>query len=294
MENNENQQSNEIKDEDFNVEDFLEAKPEPKKEVGYALITGATGGLGKAFVYALARRGYKLLLTGRSEEKLHALQDEITQSFPQVETRTYAADLSDAQSRKEFMEQIVSDGVTLSFLANVAGADIQKGLTEYTDEKIAFQCRVNFEAAVSLCRFAIENKAESLKIVNVSSVSGIYPMPYFAIYSAAKGALTSFSVSLREEMRKKGVFVTAVLPGAMPTRDDVKAQIKGQGLWGKLAAKSPESVAEISIKAVEKNKRKVIVGFWNKMMRICTAWLPTAWRLRFIAKRWSKISKDAF
>ena len=294
MENNENQQTNEIKDEDFNVEDFLEEKPEPKKEVGYALITGATGGLGKAFVYALAKRGYKLLLTGRSEEKLHALQDEISQKFPQAETRTYAADLSDAQSRVNLMAQITNDGIPISFLANVAGADIQKGLTEYTDEKIAFQCRVNFEAAVSLCRFAIERKAENLKIVNVSSVSGIYPMPYFAIYSATKGALTSFSISLREEMRKKGVFVTAVLPGAMPTRDDVKAQIKGQGLWGKLAAKSPESVAELSIKAVEKNKRKVIVGFWNKMMRICTAWLPTSWRLRFIAKRWSKISKDAF
>ena len=294
MENNENQQTNEIKDEDFNVEDFLEEKPEPKKEVGYALITGATGGLGKAFVYALAKRGYKLLLTGRSEEKLHALQDEISQKFPQAETRTYAADLSDTQSRVNLMAQITNDEIPISFLANVAGADIQKGLTEYTDEKIAFQCRVNFEAAVSLCRFAIERKAENLKIVNVSSVSGIYPMPYFAIYSATKGALTSFSISLREEMRKKGVFVTAVLPGAMPTRDDVKAQIKGQGLWGKLAAKSPESVAELSIKAVEKNKRKVIVGFWNKMMRICTAWLPTSWRLRFIAKRWSKISKDAF
>ena len=294
MENNENQQTNEIKDEDFNVEDFLEEKPEPKKEVGYALITGATGGLGKAFVYALAKRGYKLLLTGRSEEKLHALQDEISQKFPQAETHTYAADLSDAQSRVNLMAQITNDGIPISFLANVAGADIQKGLTEYTDEKIAFQCRVNFEAAVSLCRFAIERKAENLKIVNVSSVSGIYPMPYFAIYSATKGALTSFSISLREEMRKKGVFVTAVLPGAMPTRDDVKAQIKGQGLWGKLAAKSPEAVAELSIKAVEKNKRKVIVGFWNKMMRICTAWLPTSWRLRFIAKRWSKLSKDAF
>ena len=187
MENNENQQTNEIKDEDFNVEDFLEEKPEPKKEVGYALITGATGGLGKAFVYALAKRGYKLLLTGRSEEKLHALQDEISQKFPQAETRTYAADLSDVQSRVNLMAQITNDEIPISFLANVAGADIQKGLTEYTDEKIAFQCRVNFEAAVSLCRFAIENKAESLKIVNVSSVSGIYPMPYFAIYSATKG-----------------------------------------------------------------------------------------------------------
>ena len=119
-------------------------------------------------------------------------------------------------------------------------------------------------------------------------------MPYFAIYSATKGALTSFSVSLREEMKGQNVSVTAILPGAMPTREDIKEQIKGQGLWGKLAAKSPAWVAEYSIKAVGKNKRKKIPGFWNKVMRVSTAWLPTAWRLKFIARRWSKISKDAF
>lgn len=302
MKIDEKEEKNEVKNEvqgeeiQINFEDFTEEKPTPaiKEKTGFALITGAAGGLGKAFVYALAKRGYKLLLTGRSADKLHALQDELAKEFPHLETRTYPADLADESSRRALMEQIANDGAEIAFLANVAGADIQKGLTEYTDEKIAFQCRVNFEAAVSLCRFAIKNKAETLKIVNVSSVSGIYPMPYFAIYSATKAALTSFSVALREEMRGQGVFVTAVLPGAMPTREDVKEQIKGQGLWGKLAAKSPQSVAEISIKAVEKNKRKIIVGFWNKLMRIFTAWLPTSWLLRFIAKRWSKISKDAF
>lgn len=263
-------------------------------EMGYALVTGATGGLGKAFVYALASRGYKLLLTGRSEEKLRALQEELATSRPNLETHTYAADLSNEISRKAMMQKMQEQGIKISLLANVAGADIQKGLTEYTEEKINFQCRVNFEAAVSLSRFAIENKAEKLQIVNVSSVSGIYPMPYFAIYSATKAALTSFSMSLRQEMKGKGVLVTAVLPGAMPTRDDVKEQIKGQGLWGKLAAKSPQSVAEASLKAVAKNKRKVIVGFWNKAMRVFTAWIPTSWRLHFIAKRWSKIRKDAF
>ena len=119
-------------------------------------------------------------------------------------------------------------------------------------------------------------------------------MPYFAIYSATKAALTSFSVSLREEMKGKNVHITAILPGAMPTRDDIKEQIKGQGLWGKMAAKSPESVALASLKAVRKNKSKEIVGFWNKVMRISTAWIPTPLRLWFIAKRWSGISKDAF
>ena len=185
-------------------------------------------------------------------------------------------------------------GVRVGRLVNVAGADIQKAFTAYTQEKIAFQCRANFEAAVSLCHAALQNADEGLEIINVSSVSGIYPMPYFAIYSATKGALTSFSVALREEVKKTEVKVTAVLPGAMPTREDVKEQIKGQGLWGKLAAKSPAWVAEKSLAAVKKNKRTYIPGFWNKVMNFGTKLLPLSCKLRFIAKRWSKISKDAF
>lgn len=260
----------------------------------YALITGATGGLGKAFVNVLARQGYELLLTGRNEEKLTALKEKLQVEYPSKDIRIYAADLSNEGGRYALMMKIMQENLRISLLANVAGADIQKALTEYTQEKIAFQCRANFEAAVSLCRFAIENKADRLEIINISSVSGIYPMPYFAIYSATKCALTSFSVSLREEMRGENVAVTAVLPGAMPTREDIKEQIKGQGLWGRLAAKEPEAVAEASIKAVRKNKAKTIVGFWNKAMHITTRFIPSAWRLRFIAKRWSRISKDAF
>ncbi len=260
----------------------------------YALITGATGGLGKAFVEEAASQGYSLLLTGRSAEKLAALKAELLERYTEMDVRIYAADLSNSDERRRLMEQIGEEGISLSLLVNVAGADIQKGLTEYTEGKIAFQCRVNFEAAVSLCRFAIEHKAERLEIINISSVSGIYPMPYFAIYSATKGALTSFSQALRAEMKGEGVAVTAILPGAMPTREDIKAQIEGQGTWGRLAAKTPQNVAKCAMKAVRKNKRKVIVGFWNKVMRISTAWLPTAWRMKFIAKRWSKITKDAF
>ncbi len=272
-------------------------KQEQKKAIktdGYALITGATGGLGKAFAYTLAKRGENIILTGRSEEKLTALQAELQKNYPSIEVLWYAADLTKEGDRYAFTEKMHTENLKISRLVNVAGADIQKPFEGYTQEKIAFQCRVNFEAAVSLCLFAIEHRAERLEILNVSSVSGIYPMPYFAIYSATKSALTFFSIALREEMKEKNVAVTVILPGAMPTREDIKEQIKGQGLWGKLAAKSPQSVVETALKAVAKNKRKVIVGFWNKLMRISTAWLPTSWRVRFIARRWSKISKDAF
>ncbi|MBQ8322363.1 MAG: SDR family NAD(P)-dependent oxidoreductase [Clostridia bacterium] len=261
---------------------------------GCAFVTGATGGLGKAFVYALAKRGYTLILTGRSEEKLCALKRELVEKYESLTVHTYAADLSDEGSRRAMTEAIRAAGLKIALLVNAAGADIQKAFAKYSQEKIAFQCRVNFEAAASLCRFSIENRAERLEIINVSSVSGIYPMPYFAIYSATKGALTSFSVALREELKGKNAAVTAILPGAMPTREDIKAQIKGQGLWGKLAAKSPEWVAEYSLRAVRKNKRKAIPGFWNKVMRVSTACIPASWKLHFIARRWSRISKDAF
>ncbi|MBO5240081.1 MAG: SDR family NAD(P)-dependent oxidoreductase [Clostridia bacterium] len=261
---------------------------------GYALITGATGGLGRAFANAIAKRRCNLLLTGRSEEKLIALKNELLEKYALNSVQIYAVDLTEEGGRYAFMERIRAAGYKIRLLVNAAGVDVQKALAEYTQEKIAFQCRVNFEAAVSLCRFTIEQRAERLEIVNISSVSGIYPMPYFAIYSATKAALTSFSVALREELKGKNAAVTAILPGAMPTREDIKEQIKGQGIWGKLAAKSPQSVAEYSLKAVGKNKAKVIVGFWNKCMRFTTAVLPQRWKLKFIAKRWSKISKDSF
>ncbi len=258
------------------------------------VITGATGGLGGAFVNVLAARGEDLLLTGRSIDKLLALKNRLAAEFPAVQVDVCAADLTDEKSRAALVERMQAKDVRIGRLVNVAGADIQKAFTEYTQEKIAFQCRANFEAAVSLCHAALKNADEGLEILNVSSVSGIYPMPYFAIYSAAKGALTSFSAALREEVKKAGVKVTAVLPGAMPTREDVKEQIKGQGLWGRLAAKSPAWVAEKSLRAVKKNKRRYIPGFWNKAMNFGTKLLPLSWKLRFIAKRWSKISKDAF
>ncbi len=259
-----------------------------------ALITGATGGLGRAFADVLAKQGYDLFLTGRDKEKLQTLKVQVRARHPQTTIYVQEADLEKQNSRKSLMAEINRQGIRLSMLVNVAGADIQKSLESYTQEKIAFQCRVNFEAAVSLCHFAVHHKAEKLEIINISSVSGLYPMPYFAIYSASKSALTSFSIALREEMKGKNVSVTAILPGAMPTRDDVKAQIKGQGLWGLLAAKEPTWVAERSVMAVQKNKRKYIPGFWNKIMRITTICIPSSWRLWFIALRWSKISKDSF
>ncbi len=258
----------------------------------YAFVTGATGYIGKAFCRELASRGENLFITGRSESKLAALKTEIEDGYDGIRVEYCACDLADEDSRAKLYRE--AGGFTFSRIVNVAGADIQKAFEKYDERKIIFQTRSLFEGAVSATRFCLARRARKFSVINISSVSGLYPMPYFAIYSALKGALTSFSVALREEYRGKGVTVTAVLPGAVYTRPDVKEYIKTQGIWGKIAAKSPEFVAARSLKAAQRGKRTYIVGAANRAMRIFTALIPLRIKLKFIAAKWSSTEKDAF
>lgn len=261
----------------------------------YTLITGACGGLGGAFVRLLAERGENLYLTGRSEERLSALVQSLKEEFSGLTVKYHCCDLADSASRTEFFRRTDEEGVTFSRLVYVAGADIQKAFEKYTEEKLVLQARVNFEGAVSFTRAVMERSALDGKteFLAVGSVSGIYPMPYFALYSASKEALRRFYAALRTELQGRAK-VTCILPGAIPTRDDIKENIKTQGLWGKLAAKSPRFVAKAGLKAVKKNRRTVVVGFWNKVMRAGTAILPLSLKMKFIARRWKRTEKDAF
>ena len=260
----------------------------------YTLITGATGGVGKAFARNLAAKGNNLYLTGRSEQKLHALQTELLNRFPDITVLTCSCMLTDEISRAAFFRRVETDGVVFDRLCNVAGVDTQKAFVQYTREKIAFQCRVNFEATLCVTHFMLEHRAPNAEIVTISSMSAVYPMPYFAIYSSTKSALCNFFAALRLELKGQGVKITTVLPGGIPTRQDIIADIKGQGVWGKISAKSPDYVAEKSLRAVRRNRKKLIPGFWNRFLATVPKIVPAGMRIRFIARRWKRLEKDAF
>ena len=257
----------------------------------YTLITGASGYIGAAFAKLCAERGENLLLAGRNTQKLNAVAESVAKlsgSLPVV----VPCDLTDFSQREDMFEKLAN--FKISRLISVAGADTQMPFSEYSDEKIAFQIRINFEAAAVCAAFAVRNRAERLSIINISSVCGLSPMPNFAIYSAAKGALTSLSVALNEEFRGKGVTVTAVLPGSVYTRPDVCEYIEGLGAWGRFAAKSPEFVAKKALGAADKRKAKVVVGGANKFVAFAMRFIPQRIRLRFIASKWGASRKDAF
>ena len=260
---------------------------------GFTFISGATGGIGRAFCDICVQEG-DLFLTGRSASRLEELRTHLQIRYPTRKIEYFACDLTDEAARAEMFSYIAERGLRFSRLINVAGADIQKAFEKYTQEKLTFQCRTNFEAAVSLTRFVLENRTDLLEILTVGSISAVYPMPYFALYSATKKAEEQFFYALRTELSGRNVKVTVVEPGGVYTRPDVIADIRGQGLWGKLSAKTPAYIARKSLSAVCRNKRVYRPGFWNKVIATVPRLLPPGVRLHFIARRWKKLEKDAF
>ncbi len=261
--------------------------------MAYTFISGATGGIGKAFTFACAKKGYNLFITGRSAEKLCALKNNIEKDY-NVTVKSCACDLTSELSRKEMLSFIDQNGIKFDRIINVAGVDTQKAFMDYTMEKVLFQLRVNAEATISLTHALLSRREKQTEVITIASMSGVSPMPYFALYSATKALLINFFTSLHYELKKDGVKVTVVMPGGVPTRPDIIEDIKGQGVWGKLSSKSPEFVAEKSLKRVKKNKIKYIPGAFNKFLNLVIKIVPKKIVLPFIARRWKKQSKDAF
>ncbi len=256
-------------------------------------ISGATGGIGKAFAFACALKGYDLFLTGRSEEKLSALKEEIEKGYG-VSVEIFPCDLTNSEDRAALLDFAKSKEFIVERIVNVAGVDTQLAFKDYTAEKLIFQVRVNVEATLYLTHGLLALKKGNAEVITISSMSGVSPMPYFAVYSGTKALLTNVFTSLHYELKKDGVKVTTVLPGGVYTRPDIVEQIKEQGLWGKLSAKTPEFVAERSLKAVKKNKMIYVPGGFNKFLYFLMKIAPKRIVLGFIAKRWKTQKKDAF
>jgi short-subunit dehydrogenase len=164
----------------------------------YSIVMGATGGIGKEFCKALAKRGENLIISGRCKNKLELLKSELTKCYS-VEILTYELDLIDSEKRQEFFNYVKNLG-KINGLYYVSGIDTRKSFLKYQEDKIVMQSRVNFEGALSLTKFALENRSENLKILVVSSACGFQPMPYFSEYSATKSALIYFYKGLKKDM----------------------------------------------------------------------------------------------
>jgi short-subunit dehydrogenase len=216
------------------------------------LLTGATGGLGRAIAKALATRGAKLSLSGRKAEALEALAAELAGEGH----RALPCDLGQAGAA----EQLAAEAGEVDALVANAGLPGSGRLTDFTSEQLVKALRVNLESPILLARALEPQMLDRGRghMVFVSSLSGKSPTPLTSVYNATKFGLRGFALGLRADLDPLGIGVSIVSPGTI--REAGMYADSGADPIPGLGTSSPRQVADAVVKAVERNKVEVAVA----------------------------------
>lgn len=228
----------------------------------WALVTGATGGLGEQFCLQLARQGWSLVLHGRDAERLMTLAGELGRIGADV--RTVATDLAEPDGAKRLVEQVDGLGIEPELIVNNAGFGYAAPFAASDAARQRALVAVNVASLTELAlaysaRMAARGRGA---IVNVASVAGVMPGPYMATYYASKAYVLSLSQAMHEELRTHGVEVLAVCPGPVRTGFWDVAGTNTQGR--KAFMLSPEEVVRIALVALRRGRAVCTPGLVSK------------------------------
>ena len=242
------------------------------------LITGATGGLGKAFARLYAKDKNNLLLVSTSEQKLADLKAEIEAEFG-VSVDYFKADLSDKTQLKAVYEYAKEKGYFVNNLVNGAGFGDR---TDFKDMEVDLQLKlvdVNCNALLYFTRVFINDMLDNNEghIINVGSLASFVPGPFMCTYHASKAFVLNLGESIAHEIRKTKVKILTLCPG--PFISGFVEKAKNDWTFKKIKPVSAEKIAEFAYKKSLKGKRIAIPGFGNKL----TAFAPRFFSRKFVA-----------
>jgi uncharacterized protein len=240
----------------------------------YALITGSSKGIGKAFAIELAKKNYDLLLVARSGDLLLKVANEIKQQYA-VKVETLALDLSSNDAALKLKKFCETNKLNISVLVNNAGYGLSGNFEKFSLEENTNMMQLNMISLAQITQafIPILEKNEQSYILNVASTTAYQAIPGLSIYSATKAFVLSFSRGLYHELKPKNISVTALSPGSTDTDFVNRAQINEKAM--KAAEKvnmTPEAVAKIGLEAMFDKKPEVVAGLINKI-GAAGAWL---------------------
>lgn len=237
----------------------------------FAVITGASQGLGKAYAYELASRKINLILVSLPEQSIHLLAQEIAEHY-KVVVHYFEADFSH-DDQILALSNWINTQFDVFMLINNAGMGGTKSIEEATLNYIISIIQVNVKATAVLTHQLLPNlkRQQRSYILNVSSIAAFTPIGYKTVYPATKAFVHHFSRGLYAELKDTNVFVSVINPGAMATNPDTVARIAKQGFLGKFSLLQPEKVAKKSITQLFKRDTVIMV---NKFTWLLSAILP--------------------
>lgn len=251
------------------------------------VITGASAGIGVALAHIFARNGFALALVARREDRLQKLADEIAATGA-PKPLVLACDLFKPGAAAAIGNALAAQGAEPQYIVNNAGFGLV-GLAESRDrdEQLAMidlNVRVLTELSLAFIPSLQRHKGG---VLNVGSMAGFLPGPGMSVYYATKAYVLSFSESLHSELKSRGVRVTVLCPGPVPTEFAARAGIK-EGLAPGLLTQSAETVAEAGYRGLMSGQRVVVPGFANKLVTLAIRIVPRRFLLRIVDARQSR------
>jgi short-subunit dehydrogenase len=226
-----------------------------------ALITGASGGIGKCFAEKLASLNTNLIIVARSEDKLNALAQQLQEQH-NIQVDVIVKDLTQSSAAGEVYEVTQAKGLTVDLLINNAGFGDYGEFSQTDGSRQVQMVQLNNVALVDLThRFLPQMRdRRSGSIINVSSIAAFQPIPYLSVYAATKAFIRSFSEALWAENRQYGVRVLVVCPGPTETNFYAAANFPPALARNAKSISTPEEVVNESLKALEQGHATVVVG----------------------------------
>ncbi|MEJ2880528.1 SDR family NAD(P)-dependent oxidoreductase [Pedobacter sp. GR22-6] len=240
----------------------------------YILITGASSGIGYEMVQQLAALEYNLIITARSEDKLVAMQQELTSRYG-ITVHHIATDLINKAQAVHLFNHVKNSGYLVSHLVNNAGFGEYGSFLETPLEKELDMIDLNVSSLVILTKLFARDMAarKSGRIMNVSSVIAYLPFPYQSVYSATKAFVLAFSQTIAAELKGTGVVVTTLAPGVTETAF-ISEQMREINLLKSNKPSPVKTVATEGVNLLLHGKGKKIIGFQNRFNSILAGILP--------------------
>ncbi|MEM9881087.1 MAG: SDR family NAD(P)-dependent oxidoreductase, partial [Pseudomonadota bacterium] len=247
---------------------LLEMSSDPRH---WALVTGASSGLGRAMAMQLAQdQSHNVVLAARREDALQDLAAQL--ELKGVDVKVIAADLAAAQGRSMLLEGL--DELALDVAILNAGVTQIGAFSTPSAEDYQAMVDLNISSVVALSQALLPRiQARSGCLMLVASMAGLTPLPYQAVYAGTKAFVLNFGQSLAAEHTTRPARVVVLAPGGIATEMTNKPEFSGQAKH----LMPPDKVAEIAIHALRADAHIIIPGATNKLMALATKFLPRRW-----------------
>ena len=243
--------------------------------MSYALITGASKGIGKNIAECLAKKNYSLLLVARSEQLLKETAESLKNKYP-IDVQILSLDLATPQAATQVFEWIKGKNIPVSILVNNAGYGLWGNFQDLSWESQQEMLQLNVGTLLHLTHLMIPilKKEPEAFILNTGSIAGFQAVPTLSLYAASKALVNVFSRGLAYELRDTSISVTLLAPGGVKTEFVERSGMMHMKETADKMSMTPEQVAKIGVQAMFNRKKEVIPGWGNQVSTLLVRILP--------------------